>query len=70
MIVALALAFGLLGVIQITILVRKKQWRDLVVFCIFFVFSFIVCILQASGVVLPSPTKGIEVFLDKMHLHF
>ena len=70
MIVFLVLVFALFGVIQISILLRKKKWRDLTVFCIFFVFSFVICILHASGVQLPSPIMGINAFLDRINLHF
>ena len=70
MMIILILGFALLGVIQITILVKKKHWRDLMAFCVFFVFSFVVCILQAKGVKLPSPTKGIRAFFGSINLHF
>lgn len=70
MIILIILAFVLVAIIQIPSLVKKKYWRELIAFCVFFLFSFVICILQAAGVKLPSPAKGLQSILDKINLHF
>lgn len=67
--ILLIVAFAALALIQIPRLVRKKCWRELFFFCLFFVFSFAVSLLQAAEVKLPSPAKGIKAFLDMINFH-
>ncbi|MDD5017849.1 MAG: hypothetical protein PHO15_07115 [Eubacteriales bacterium] len=70
MIILLIIAFAAIGLVEVRSLIHKKYWRELICFCVFFAFSFVICILQASGVKLPSPTQGIRTFLQTIHLHF
>lgn len=64
MVYLLILAFLVIAVLEIPELFRKRLWGELAAFAVLFVIGFILGFLQAIGVKLPSPNKGIE-FLVK-----
>ena len=64
MILLLIMAFIGIGLFEIPGLIQKKYWRELIVFLIFLLFTFVVSILQVMGVQLPNPTKGIEFLVN------
>lgn len=52
-------------------LIRKKYWRELIVFAIFLLLAFIMTLLQTIGVKLPNPVKGIQYLIkDILHLNY
>lgn len=58
--------FALIGFTETPTLIQKKMWRELVVFAVLFVFSFVVCFLYAMGVDVPSPIRGIKYLLENV----
>lgn len=58
--VMLILAFICILSVNVPGLVKKKYWRELVVFSVFFILAFTLAFLQVKGVKIPSPVKGIE----------
>ncbi|SDM99815.1 hypothetical protein [Acetanaerobacterium elongatum] len=58
--------FALIGFTETPALIQKKMWRELVVFSVLFVFSFVVCLLYAMGVDVPSPIRGIKYLLENV----
>ncbi|NBJ15499.1 MAG: hypothetical protein FNP40_07960 [Dehalobacter sp. 4CP] len=63
MIFLLTITFVAIGLFEVPALVRNKHWRELTVFSAFFVFAFILAILQAVDVNIPNPIKGIEYLI-------
>ncbi|AHF09461.1 hypothetical protein DEHRE_04720 [Dehalobacter restrictus DSM 9455] len=71
MIFLLTIAFVAIGLFEIPALVRNKHWRELAVFSVFFVLAFILALLQAADVKIPSPVKGMEyLFKDILKLSY
>lgn len=62
-----------IGVIlfEVPSLIRKKQWRELIVFSILLSIAFVMALLQTIGVKLPNPSKGIDFLVrDILHLNY
>lgn len=70
MIIIVCFAFLLIAAFQIPRLVKRKEWKDLTVFCLFLFTGFVLNLLLVLGVEIPSPTLAIEAFLDMLGLHF
>ena len=71
MIFLLVIIFIIIGIVDLPKLIKKKQWYDLSVFSIFFLFAFTTALLQTLGVPIPSPVKGAEfVIKDVLHLNY
>jgi hypothetical protein len=57
--------------LEIPSLIRKKYWRELVVFAFFQSTAFILALPLTLGIKLPSLTRGMEyVFRDLLHLSY
>jgi hypothetical protein len=65
----LILLFIFILLVYVPQLIKKKYWRDLIVFCSLLFISFALSFLQLNGVTIPSPIKGMD-FLVKDLLHF
>ena len=71
MVFLLILVFIVIALIEIPSLIRKKYWRELVVFLFFLLFVFIMTLLQIIGIKLPNPVKGLEYLIkDVLHLSY
>lgn len=71
MIILLMITFAVIGIIEVPGLVKQKHWRDLAVFSAFFIFAFILALLQSMGIKIPSPIKGIVYLIkDVLHLNY
>jgi len=69
MIIALTiLIFVIIAAIDVPPLIKNKQKRELIVFCVLFVFAFTIAILQSMDIKVPSPIKGV-IYLVKDVLH-
>lgn len=53
--VLLILAFLIMLAIDIFPLLRAKNKRELVIYCVLFVVTFTLCAMHTSGVFIPSP---------------
>ncbi|MCT4618858.1 MAG: hypothetical protein N4A62_05665 [Marinisporobacter sp.] len=60
MIILIILAYIVIGVIEITPLVKKNQKKELILYSITFGVAFIISLLLGLGVKIPSPAKPIE----------
>ncbi|AFV06281.1 hypothetical protein DCF50_p2278 [Dehalobacter sp. CF] len=63
MIFLLTITFVAIGLFEVPALVRNKHWRELTVFSVLFVSAFILALLQAADVKIPSPVKGVEYLI-------
>jgi hypothetical protein len=67
MIVVIA-AFAGMALKEMPGLIKGKQWSELVVFSILFIFALTLSVLQTLGIEITSPVKGI-IYLLKNILH-
>lgn len=67
MIILLVVAFVLIAVLQGKNLIKRKKWKDLVVFSLFLIIGFIMCILKALGVSIADPIESIKKFIDNVY---
>jgi len=62
----LTITFIAIGLFEVPALVKNKHWRELTVFSVFFVLAFVLALLQASDVKIPSPVRGLEYFFGEI----
>ena len=68
--ILVVLIFIVFAAVEVPPLLKYNYRRELVFFLLFFAFALTLCILQAAGIKLPSPVKGIGTLLDTLGLHF
>jgi hypothetical protein len=62
--------FGI-AVIDLPGMIKKKEWRDLILYALIFLLVFALAVTITLGVDVPSPIKAIQAFLrDVLHLSF
>ena len=66
MIALLLLGFGIVALIQISGLVRKQWWRELIVFTIFWLSGLTLSVMLSLGVKFPEVTMIIGNIVSKM----
>jgi hypothetical protein len=65
------LIYVIIALCQIPALIKKKYWRELIAFSFFFALAFILNLLQALDIKIPSPMKEIQYLLeDVLHLKY
>ena len=69
-IILLIVVFGIIGIVQIKKLIQKKYYKEMAIFCICLAASFVISVLYAAGVELPSPAHLLQSFLQSINLHF
>ncbi len=67
--ILIILGFVIMAPITVVPLVKRKYWRELVVFSFLYVISFTICILQQVGVKLPHPFDALKSFLNLINFH-
>jgi hypothetical protein len=71
MVLLVILFYGLVALFQIPALIKKKHWRELMVFSFFCILALTLNLLQALDIKLPNPSKGIQyVVEDVLHLKY
>lgn len=60
MIFLVIIAFALIALWDFPDLIKNKKWYEVTVLSILYVCVFTLAVLQAFGVTLPSPAKGIQ----------
>ncbi|QEK11219.1 hypothetical protein FQB35_01895 [Crassaminicella thermophila] len=60
MVLLIILVYLIIGVIEITPLVKRNQKKELILYTITFMTAFIISLLLSLGVKIPSPAKPIE----------
>lgn len=71
MIFLLIAVFAGIVLFEVPDLIRKKYWRELVVFFLLLSFAFVLSLLQTIGVKIPILYSGIEYLLkDVLHLYY
>lgn len=62
----LILAFAVIAAYEIPEIIRRREWKELVVFGVLLITGFTISLLQTIGVRVPNPVKGIELIIKKM----
>lgn len=71
MIFLLITAFTGIALFEVPGLIRKKYWRELVVFAFFLLVAFILTLLQTLGIRLLPLLRVLEyIFKDLLHLSY
>lgn len=71
MIFLLILVYSGIMLLEIPELIRNKYWRELSIFSLLLLFSFILSLLQAKGIELPNITHSlIYLIRDIFHLGY
>jgi hypothetical protein len=71
MIVLVVFIFALLALSDFPKLIKDKKWYEVGVLAGFYVFVMTLAVLQAAGVSLPSPVKGIQhLIVEVLHLGY
>lgn len=71
MIIFLLIIFAIIAYINVPPLIRKKHWRDLIVYLGFYAIALTLSILLTLNISIPSPIKGIQyVIKDILHLNY
>lgn len=65
-VVLLVLAFAAIVAYEVPGIIRRREWGELVLFLVVVLFGFVVSILQAIGVPVPNPVRGIEFLTGKV----
>ena len=60
----LVAAFAVIGLFEVTKILRKRLWRELLVFGFLLIFGFTLSVLLALDVPVPSPARGIKVLIN------
>ena len=71
MIFLIIMVFTGISLFEISGLIRKGYWRELIVFSFLLLSAFILSLLQAAGVVITSPMNSIQYLIkDILHLSY
>ncbi len=65
-VVLLVLAFAAIVAYEVPGIIRRREWGELVLFLVLVLFGFAVSFLQAIGVRVPNPVRGIEFLTGKV----
>jgi len=60
------LAYGIIGFLDITPLIKESKSKELRIYISMFVIAFVISILLGLGIQLPSPSKPIEKVVEYM----
>lgn len=60
----LIIIYALIAVLNIPQLAKKKEWRELSAFLIFYVIAFVLGLLYVLDIPIPSPMKGLQTLIS------
>ena len=71
MIFLLVIFFAGLILFEAPNMIKNKYWRELMVFSVFSIAAFILCLLYIMDLPIPNPAAGMEyVVKDILHLNY
>lgn len=65
-VVLLVVSFIAIAAYEAPAMIRQRQWGELALFTGLVFFGFVISLLQAIGVPVPNPVKGIEFLTAKL----
>ncbi len=60
----LLLIYALVAWLNIPELIKKKEWRDLTVFLVFYTAAFVLGLIYVLDIPIPSPMKGLQYLIS------
>lgn len=66
MILLLLIGFGIVALIQLPDLVRKKWWNELICFVVLWLTGFILSVILSMGIILPPISAIINRYITSM----
>jgi hypothetical protein len=70
-VVLVILVFIVIALLDVPNLIKSKEWKELIVFSLFFIMGFSLAFLMAIGVKLPSPILAVQSFIENgLNLHY
>lgn len=70
MIILLIMAYGIAAMLYGGKLVRMKYWRDLVLFGVLMLSSFLLFLIYLVGFRIPNPINALQHLYDILGLHY
>lgn len=67
---AIILCFGLIALLDLLPLIRRKDWKDVAAFGFFFALALTVSVLNELKVPIPSPILTADEWLHQIGLHY
>jgi hypothetical protein len=65
------IAFAIMIMIEVPGLIKKKYWRELVVFSVLITVTFAVSLLQMLNIEIPNPVRDTQYFVKNLlHLGY
>ena len=64
MVLLLILVFIIIILYEVPELIKKKYWRELIVFSALLTIGFVLSLLQTLGYTIPSPVEAIENIIN------
>ena len=61
--IMLVLAFAILVLIEVPKLIKKKHWRELIVFSVILALAFVTSIYQLKDIEIPNPVRDTQYFV-------
>jgi len=59
----LLLIYALIIIISVPGLIKRREWRELAAFSILYIVAFVLGLLYALDIPIPSPMKGLQHFI-------
>jgi len=66
MIALLIVAFAVILLIQVPKLIKKKYWRELLVYSVLMTLAFVMCLLYALHVDIQNPVKNTQYYIKDL----
>ena len=64
--IMLVLAFAILVLIEVPKLIKKKHWRELIVFSVILALAFVTSIYQLKDIEIPNPVRDTQYFVKSL----
>lgn len=65
------LIYALIILINVPGLIKRREWRELTVFFVFYVIAFALGLMYVLDIPIPSPMKGLQYLIsDKLGLKY
>jgi hypothetical protein len=61
--IALLLIYAFIAVLNIPGMIKKKEWRELAAFSVFYAAGFLLGLLYVLDIPIPSPMKGLDYLI-------
>ncbi len=65
------LIYALIILLNVPGLIKRREWRELTVFFVFYVIAFVLGLMYVLDIPIPSPMKGLQYLIsDKLGLKY